>query len=388
MKIVHLIDYFQPALGYQEFFLAREQQRLGHDVTVVTSDRFAPFPKYETTIRPIIGTRQRAAGRFRERDVSVIRLPVNIEVHSRCWMRGVGATLAELQPDVVHAHNVMKFTTVQAIRAKKRLGFRLIVDDHQHPVDVNRSLMGRLAFGAFRTCVAATFSDRIDAVVAVTREIGDVMQTVYGFHSNRIRVIELGVDTNLFKFDAAARQELRAAWHCSEDQFLVIYTGKVVPQKGVHWLIEALARCAKHIRVVVLGNAQPDYAETIAATAERLGVSNRLTFHPGVPQDELPRFYSACDAACWPRGVSIATLEAAACMLPLVIANGTVDERIAAGNGFAYPEGDVGALAYCLQQLADDPRAARDRGRVGAALARSQHSWAAINRQFLELYAA
>jgi glycosyltransferase involved in cell wall biosynthesis len=388
MKIVHLIDYFQPALGYQELFLAREQQRLGHDVTVVTSDRFAPFPGYKTTVQPIIGPRQRGVGRFLERDVPVIRLPVNLEVRSRCWMRGVGTTLAELRPDVVHAHNVMKFTTIQAIRAKKRLGFRLIVDDHQHPIDVSDSLMGRLAFGAFRTYVADKFSDHIDAVVAVTSEIGDVMQAVYGFHPDRIHVIELGVDARLFAFDAAARNELRTRWQCSDEQFLVIYTGKVVPQKGIHWLVEALARCADHIRLLILGNPQPDYAETLTATAERLGVRNRLMFQRGVPQAELPRFYSACDAACWPRGVSIATLEAAACMLPLVIAAGTVEQRIAAGNGFAYPEGDIGALADALQRLADDPQAARDRGRMGAAMVRSQHSWTAINEQFLGLYAA
>jgi glycosyltransferase involved in cell wall biosynthesis len=388
MKIVHLIDYFQPALGYQELFLAREQQRLGHKVTVVTSDRFAPFPGYATTVQPIIGVRQRGAGRFLERNVPVIRLPVNLEVRSRCWMRGVGATLAELRPDVVHAHNVMKFTTIQAIRAKQRLGFRLIVDDHQHPIDVNGSLMGRLAFGAFRNYVAGRFSDHVDAVVAVTSEIGDVMQSVYGFHPDRIHVIELGVDASLFTFDAAARRELRVRWDCSDGQFLVIYTGKVVPQKGLHWLIEALVRCAEPIRVLIVGNPQADYAQTLTTTAERLGVRHRLVFHPGVPQDELPRFYSACDAACWPRGVSIATLEAAACMLPLVIAAGTVEQRIAAGNGFAYPEGDIGALADALQRLADDPQAARDRGRVGAAMVRSQHSWTAINQQFLDLYAA
>jgi glycosyltransferase involved in cell wall biosynthesis len=388
MKIVHLIDYFQPALGYQELFLAREQQRLGHDVTVVTSDRFAPFPGYATTVQPIIGSRRRRAGRFLERDVSVIRLPVNAEVRCRCWIRGVGSTLQELQPDVVHAHNVVKFTTLQAIHAKKRLGFRLIVDDHQHPVDVNKSLFGRMAFGAFRTCIAARLAAHIDAAVAVTNEIGEVMKTVYGFHPDRIRTIELGVDADMFTFDAAARRELRAAWCCSDDQFLVVYTGKVVAQKRIHWLIEALARCSGHIRLLILGNPQPDYAETLAATADRLGVRDRLLFHRGVPQAELPRFYSACDAACWPRGVSIATLEAAACTLPLVIASGTGEQLIAAGNGFTYPEGDIGALAGVLQRLADDPQAARDRGRVGAAMVRSQHSWTAINQQFLDLYAA
>ena len=44
MKIVILIDYFQPKLGYQEFFLAKEMQKLGHQVYVATSNYYFPFP--------------------------------------------------------------------------------------------------------------------------------------------------------------------------------------------------------------------------------------------------------------------------------------------------------------------------------------------------------
>lgn len=43
MKIVHVIDYFQPRLGYQETFLAKEHPKLGHEVYVVTSDRYNPI---------------------------------------------------------------------------------------------------------------------------------------------------------------------------------------------------------------------------------------------------------------------------------------------------------------------------------------------------------
>jgi hypothetical protein len=43
MKIIHVIDYFQPQLGYQETFLAKEQAKQGHEVYVLTSDRYNPI---------------------------------------------------------------------------------------------------------------------------------------------------------------------------------------------------------------------------------------------------------------------------------------------------------------------------------------------------------
>lgn len=388
MKIVHLVDYFQPSLGYQEFFLAKEQQRLGHDVTVLTSERFAPFPAYASTIQPILGNRLRSVGRFTERGISVWRLQTAFEWRSRCLIRGVRAALHELRPDVVHAHNILKFTTIQAILAKRRLGFRLVLDDHQHPVDVDRSIFGKLTYGGFRTCLAKIIETYADAIVGVTDEIAAVMQTVYGLDPNKTRVIELGVDTALFKFNATARDEVRAGWQYSTNDFVVIYTGKVIPQKGLHWLIEAVAQCPDTIRLIILGNSEPSYAQQLRALANKLGVSQRIRFQPAVPQAELPRFYSGADAACWPRGVSIATLEAASCMLPIVIATGTVDQRIAAGNGLAYREGDVADLANALKTLSADPREARTRGLCGARFVQQEHSWAAINQQFLQLYAA
>ena len=41
--IVHVQSYFQPHLGYQEYFLCKSMARLGHDVHIITSDRYAPF---------------------------------------------------------------------------------------------------------------------------------------------------------------------------------------------------------------------------------------------------------------------------------------------------------------------------------------------------------
>ena len=56
MKIVHIQDYFHPALGYQETFLSREQAKLGHEVHVVTSDRYNPLIYSEN--KDLLGNRR------------------------------------------------------------------------------------------------------------------------------------------------------------------------------------------------------------------------------------------------------------------------------------------------------------------------------------------
>ena len=60
MRIVHVIDYYQPKLGYQETFLAREQCKLGHEVRVVTMEGFFDTLKSELVHHCVYHTRDEA----------------------------------------------------------------------------------------------------------------------------------------------------------------------------------------------------------------------------------------------------------------------------------------------------------------------------------------
>ncbi len=386
MKIVHLIDYFQPAMGYQETFLAREQLRLGHEVTVVTSDRYAPFSNYAGIMQPLLGERIRTPGRLVEEGIPVWRLPVRFERAYRCWLEGLAQALATLRPDVVHAHNVVKLSTLQAALLKPRLGYRLVVDDHQHPIDLNTRWSGRLFYGAFRLLLAPLFRSRIDTMVAIIDQIAPIIREVYGLKEPPVQVIELGVDTELFRPDETARQTLRAELRLETGDFLIIYTGKVIPSKGVHWLLEALPHCRPQVKVLILGNAPADYCQQLNQVVVTHHLEERVLWRAAMRQIELPGYYAAADVACWPRGISAAMLEAAACALPLVIAFGTLSQRVGYGNGLEYQEGNVAELARRLTQLAQNPAQARQMGARGRQLVEEHHSWAEINRQFLAAY--
>ena len=56
MHIVHVVTHFPTTkLEYQEVALAREQIKLGHKVTIVTSDWHNNFPNYDTVYKHVIG---------------------------------------------------------------------------------------------------------------------------------------------------------------------------------------------------------------------------------------------------------------------------------------------------------------------------------------------
>ena len=157
MRIVHVIDYFQPELGYQEYYLAREQLALGHDVHVVCSDRYYPFPDYDRTIKPLLGDRIRPVSRGMECGVPVWRLPIAFERGRRALLRHLDTALGELRPEVVHAHNIVKLHTFQVAARKARHGYRLLVDEHAHGVSINQRWTGRWFYAGFRQTAAPLF---------------------------------------------------------------------------------------------------------------------------------------------------------------------------------------------------------------------------------------
>ena len=131
MRIIHLIDYFQPKIGYQETFLAREQINLGHNVFVVTSDRFYPFPEYNSTYSKILGNRITGAKESIEEGIQTIRLPTfEIPGSTLLLLKGLKNKIANHNPDVIHCHGVFSLLSLHAARLKPILKYKLIYDTH------------------------------------------------------------------------------------------------------------------------------------------------------------------------------------------------------------------------------------------------------------------
>ena len=89
MKIVHLIGYFQPELGYKEYYIARNQAKLGHDVSVITSDKLYPFSNVSEISKKINISKERKypAGTTVIDGVTVYRLPSFFDFHGVYFLK-------------------------------------------------------------------------------------------------------------------------------------------------------------------------------------------------------------------------------------------------------------------------------------------------------------
>ncbi|MFX0152695.1 MAG: hypothetical protein ACFFAJ_18070, partial [Candidatus Hodarchaeota archaeon] len=136
MKIMHVVGYFQPKIGYEEYYLAKSQIEMGHRVLIITSDRYYPFPNYSSIYRNILGSRDSPnIGFHRELGIPTLRLKPIVELDTSILLKNLATSIRTFQPEIIHIHNFFHPLSLQCLLfVKSEFPKRkIIVDVHMIP---------------------------------------------------------------------------------------------------------------------------------------------------------------------------------------------------------------------------------------------------------------
>ncbi len=208
---------------------------------------------------------------------------------------------------------------------------------------------------------------RADRVIAVSNHLKGEVEKL-GADPARVVWVPTGVDTT--KFFPKDRDEVRRELGVPDDAKLVLVPGRLAPEKGVTYFLDALAKLDASVRAVLVGDGgeRPKLEEQ----AKRLGLGQRVSFAGFQPEARMHRFYSAADLVCLPsleEGWPDALMEGFACGCPVVASDvGGVSEILGlTGAGLMAPPGDPEGLASALERgLAR----AWDRGAIAESMQR------------------
>jgi glycosyltransferase involved in cell wall biosynthesis len=384
MKIVHLCNYFQPKLGYQEYFLALEHSKMGHEVHVVTSERYYPFPDYDNTTRPILGDRMIGAGVSEYEGFTVIRLNIAFEFRQRVWLKGLKKTLTELQPDLIICHGIGNFNALRAARWKKELKYKLIVDDHMLVSERNESVFGKLYYKTFDFKKILRNADK---VVGVANECVEYIIDQYKYPRSRVEMIPLGADIDLFRADKELRKNFREEHDIDPESVVITYTGKHTFRKGPHNILMALEKLKasisdKKVVTLFIGNVENAYEDTFTSYINKVSDVVSVKRIPAVSNKELVNVYSASDIAVWPRQGSMSMIEASSCEVAIICCD-FLTERYKNNNGIPVKEDDIDDLASAFDNLINNEEERIEMGKRGRELIEREMSWRIIAERFL-----
>jgi len=189
-----------------------------------------------------------------------------------------------------------------------------------------------------------------DAVYSSSACSARWVRTYYDDQKENIPVIHLGVDVGKFSPKPVAKY----------DRPTILFSGKIVQNKGVEELVEAAAQLAKEIpdlHVRLLGRGDEKFVQRLQEKATNLGAPDLLHFPGFVNQEKLPVELSKAHLFAAPSyyegGPGFVYLEAMACGLPVIGCSGSgVEEVIEQGkNGLLVPPKDAVALKDALQTI-------------------------------------
>lgn len=229
-----------------------------------------------------------------------------------------------------------------------------------------------------------------DFLIAVSNYVREIAVS-YGADPGRIQVIPNGVDIN--RFFPADRLMARQQLGLPQNAFILLFTGNLIPRKGVDVLIQALARCTHRfpeLRVVLLGKGPEQ--DALTRLTEECGVRDRVNFYGFVPLPEIPTWYTACNVfvmPSWAEGLSLSVLEALASGRPVITTHpgeGDHDAIFPGENGFLVPYGDVEALAAALERLVASPELVDRLGVRARRVAEERFGWETVARQTADVY--
>ncbi|HKZ99924.1 MAG TPA: glycosyltransferase [Thermoplasmata archaeon] len=219
-----------------------------------------------------------------------------------------------------------------------------------------------------RSRILEWFGPRVDALLFVSDATRRLYEESVNIPHDRLAIATGGVQP-VPRATQAERNEARSRFRVPDNAFVVLFVGRVVPEKGVDVAIEALAHMQgrdSRIHLFVAGPRQPGprgdaYVARLQALGRERGVADRVRFLGLLPSSRLEELFRAADALVipsrWEEPAPIVALEGMIRGLPVIATRvgglGAIIED--GGTGLLIPSEDPRALAEATRRLADDP---------------------------------
>lgn len=337
MHIIQIEDFFHPNAGYQVNILSKYFVKQGHDVTVVTGE-LEKIPDSLTGFFGKDNIKQYDEVYTKKYGVKIIRIPIISYISGRClFSRSLETTVEELNPDILFVHGVDTLVGIKYVFKVAKLRYPLVCDSHMLEM-ASINPFNKQYRWFYRTFITPRIIEHRVKIIRVQDD--NYIEKCLGIPLSQSPFISVGSDTMLFYPDSEVKVTFRRKHNISEDDFVVVYTGKLDDAKGGRLLAEAFRKKIvnsknRNVTLLVVGNANGQYGQEVEEVFNQS--ENNVIRFPTQKYLDLPQFYQAADLSVFPKQCSLSFYDAQACGLPVVSEDNSINiERLNYANGFNF----------------------------------------------------
>jgi len=371
MRILIGIEAYYPlkaGSAYAAYRLATGLANRGHDVFVVTPGE--GFKVHKTVEGKITVYR---VGSF-----PILGSGLRIAPFARYY---VAPIVEEIKPDVIHVedHFFVSWSLIDYARKHK---IPLVGTNHYHPRNLIHYLklspniekrLEKLAWKHFNTIY-----EQLD-IITTPSETSKQIMLANGFgravHFKKpIRVISNGIDMDYFKpFPKKELAGVAKKYHLNGNFKKILFVGRLEKEKSIDITLRAVQLVSKKIDVKFFVIGVGSERDELEKLVTELGISDRVTFLGGIPDEDVRRIYSYCDLFVTASTVELqglVVMEAMASGLPIVSSQGmALRELVEEGrNGYIFPNGNYKIAAEKILLVLRDSDKAKNMGKASLEL--------------------
>jgi len=241
----------------------------------------------------------------------------------------------KLKPDVIHAHWIIPQGFIAYLNYKI-LKIPYIITAH-----------GSDIFKLERLNIIKKFSLRnAKRITVVSSEIKrKILKEIDS--QLKIDVIPMGVDTELFK-PASKDQNIEKKYGIKGP--LLLFVGRVAPEKGLENLIEAMPKILEYhpeSKLLIIGDG--NQRKALEELSQKKNLQNTIIFINSISNHELPKYYATADIFICPslnEGAPVTYIESLACGTPIVVGDLPISrEMVCNGRGVIVKQKDPNDIA-------------------------------------------
>ncbi|MCX7925464.1 MAG: glycosyltransferase family 4 protein [Fimbriimonadales bacterium] len=295
---------------------------------------------------------------------------------------------AQREPILLHAHDWLALPAAKSLKHRYKLPLIATIHATEYGrhggihSDLSRTINHiewELSYEAWRVIVCSDF---------MRGEVIHALNTPY----DKIKVIPNGIRAEKFRFEfpEAERAVFRARF-AEPDQPLIFFVGRMVREKGVQILLQALPLVLSEFpraRLVIVGGGYRAHLEEFVRFCH---LESAVHFTGFIPDADLLRLYRVVDVAVYPslyEPFGIVALEAMAAGAPVVVSDaGGLKEVVRhEETGILTWAGNPESLAWGILRVLQDPDAARRRAQNALKAVQREFNWRRIARETWQVY--
>lgn len=347
--------------------------RSGHNVTGTVNDGFKYEKKYDYK-----GVHIRTIGTPQSKSLNAI-----VYAYKAAFAAGMSDC------EVIHFHAEGPCLAIGV--AKKLFHKKCVVTIHG--LDWKRSKWGGFASRMIKRgeAKAAKYADEI---IVLSKDVQKYFEKTYG---RKTVVIPNGIDEPVF-----AEPKSITMKYGLKGQDFILYLGRIVPEKGLHYLLKAYYKSDIEVPLVIAGGSShtDDYYKTIKEMADRITHESsfkrskkRVIMTGFVQGRELQELYTNNLMYILPsdvEGMPISLLEAMSygnvCLVSDIPENTSVIEE----HGFSFEAGNVGDLLKKMRDIVTKMDRIREDNRMTretiANFVVNKYNWDTVTKKTINVY--